>query len=169
MSVTNFDYVFRTVKKVIFKLATGNDVPVQMDGQCCIQAMVNQMIYRRTGQKLRIVTGSLGLGIQNPFFEYGCDSSNITSRHVQKGDFHTWLEDTNGNVYDMVTGYMVLISQLRGKTYSFEHNDRIEGKTKTSLRAKGLHYIPGEDQANLNREVIQRVFSCINVGLVDSL
>ena len=101
--------------------------------------------------------GSLGIGVETPFFEFGgsdwssyldFDSSPAT-KHDATGwtslDCHVWLQDDNDCIYDVKTSYVDVVKHLRNKTV--HQSERvIAGESRSTLAQKGLHYIPAPPQ-----------------------
>ena len=127
---------------------------VGLQGRCLAQAKLNSLSPAYKNLKLKIVVGSLGIGVGKPFYEYG-DPSWTTVDHFQCNynknmlDAHAWLEDEEGRVYDVQTQYWQNVASIQrriiraharlpeGTQYRL-----IEAKTKEELRHLGFHYSP---------------------------
>lgn len=106
----------------------------------CFHNMVN--FY--SGKQLKIVCGSLGIGIHAPFFEYGGPNYSTLSdfkNSYGSWDVHCWLEDKDGNVFDIFTPHMVRVERMRGKRTAYRARDVVSG-SKAHLQRMGLVYIP---------------------------
>jgi hypothetical protein len=129
-------------------------------GYCGVQATYNKA-HAYQHLHLRVVVGSLGIGKQNPFFEYGDRHYQHISQFFRPAlssfegsfgnlfeglfggsDMHVWLEDRDGKVFDIVEQNMILVAQWRKLSVSVKAGDIVEGVTKEELRRKGLHYVP---------------------------
>lgn len=124
------------------KLPTGQFC---MAGHCMVTARYSlEHVYK--GKGLHLVAGSLGIGKEDPWFEYG----NPKHRTVQDFmlpdghamDVHIWLEDKDARVYDVVTPYMVeLVAPFHEQQLDARSREVLEGVGKDALRERGLHYI----------------------------
>jgi hypothetical protein len=116
---------------------------------CFIRAILGRENLRGK-LNLKIVLGSLGLGKDKKIvYEFG--GLNFTRKEqfmtTQAGiyDIHVWLEDDNGNIYDVVTDYMLDVARFRRLDVDFNTpNTVIEGITKRTLAERGLHYLASE-------------------------
>lgn len=124
---------------------------VSLDHSCLQQAWYNQSHGYRD-LNLKLVLGSLGIGIVGPHFEFGGKSwSVVTDFLVQKQlnrtgqrtvDAHIWLEDGAGMIYDMVPISLIGVALIKKKKLGVVANERVEGMTAEALAELGLHYIP---------------------------
>jgi hypothetical protein len=104
--------------------------------QCCANAYINCRYYYKN-LKLKLVFGSLGL---NGHYEYGGVNWNVGDFDKNFGDFHCWLEDDEGNVYDYIFDFYNDISKLITRK-KLRIVGTLEGFSKTTLEQNGLHYI----------------------------
>lgn len=111
-------------------------------------------------RKLRVVYGSLGIGKERPFFEYGgleyrtvadfirgsmVDRSTHT---VIQWDMHAWAEDEQGLVYDMCVPYYHEVAEIRGRELDFssEGSVVIQATPRAELMKKGLTHLPAPSE-----------------------
>jgi len=113
--------------------------------QCFINSYLNQNgIYKSLD--LKMVVGSVGW---NDWFEYGGKGWTLLDFiKAKKGytswDAHCWLEDSEGNVYDFISGTDDLYTRHRtGKGLKLK--GVIQGVSKADLLKKGIEYIPGDE------------------------
>jgi len=117
------------------------------DENCFGRALYCQQKLAKLGVNFKIVVGSLGIGKNKLiFYEFG----GLNNTHKKKEDFikepgkydaHVWLEDSYGKIYDKVTGYIILCSQVRRVQLTFKNPTILEGVTKEELLFKGLSYV----------------------------
>lgn len=111
------------------------------------QAFMNQQVHQRLHHEhLKVVVGSLGIGVNSPYFEFGLPFGVSVQAIEKTSDYHVWLEDDQGNVLDFTTESMVQVAKSRGKIIHFDKNELIFLQSKASLKNQGLHYVAGEDQ-----------------------
>jgi hypothetical protein len=129
---------------------------ILINQNCCIlRALYNKDKY---DGELTIVAGSLGIGIGEPFFEFGGPSYSLSQFLRPPGflphggvdlslgvDSHVWLEDLDGKVFDVCDAGWLGVARMRGKKLTFCAGEVIEGVTKAELERKGLHYIAADD------------------------
>lgn len=157
-----------------------------VNGMPCYMAWFNKDFeYYDLG--LHVVCGSLAFGSNDdPWFEYGGrdwtrfkhfmnskliignTQFNVSSKnktgHKTLQDVHIWLEDDEGNVYDIVqTHFKIIEQQMRdypelyrnnsnivpGKQIiGFKEGDVIQGMSKDELKTKGLQYFPAPPETS---------------------
>jgi hypothetical protein len=110
---------------------------------CMLNAMYNQQnIYKE--KQLKVVYGSLGVGIDTPFYDFG-DPTWTKFSQFQKGkhnfDAHAWLEDEKGNIYDMTTPYLLTVAKVHRLNIQFQAHEAIVCKSLEECRKIGLHYV----------------------------
>lgn len=138
---------------------------------CNMQAMYNaKNRYAQLG--LKIVVGSLGLGKgRNVFFEFGGAHYKTVKQYfppnMSGADIHTWLEDNDGNVYDIVTAYMVDVTKIRSLKMDFKAEHIIEGLSKSKLRQHGLTYVPANP--DIHDHLRQRFLNMVPRNMVPRL
>lgn len=102
----------------------------------------------------RIAVGSLGLGLpglpgtdDSPWFEYGGQGFEKvhqfrSSPFTKEGqwDAHAWLEDRDGNVWDIISPYLKTVAKLRNKQLDAGLSI-FSGKSKSDCARLGFHYI----------------------------
>lgn len=110
---------------------------VCLGGACLKQAMYNKS---HAYSNCVIVVGSLGIGTEAPFYKYGGGSftsfadyrnspyTKLDAQGSLKWDVHAWLEDHQGNVYDIVTLSMLNCAVQRDKQLLAEPLKIIAGK-----------------------------------------
>lgn len=142
---------------------------------CIVTALYNKD-YCYKSKNLRAVAGSLGLGANTPFFEYGSPDYTTISQYLRpalaadlidvlrkKGksgmlsgsDFHLWLEDGDGNVYDVVDSVWLHIAMFRRLRVHARTKQIIKNQSKQSLKELGLHYIPAPE--NIQSELVSAI------------
>lgn len=112
-------------------------------GTCFMGAYFNQQ-NKYKDFKLRLIAGSLGM---NGHFEYGGrdwkKADFETKISGEKADFHAWLEDKDGNVYDFLYDEYSMIARLNtGK--GLRRTGLLEGVPKADLEALGIEYVPAD-------------------------
>lgn len=125
-------------------LKPGNELSY-LDFNCFTNAAYNmENAYR--SHTLNFVVGSLGIGVK-PFWEYGHvkykDYEDFDCQNTY--DAHAWLEDKHGNVFDFVYPSFVSIAHIHNRQIKLKKGTVIEGKSKSYLAKKGLHYISAPD------------------------
>ncbi len=100
--------------------------------------------------ELFVVNGSLGYGKEDKIkWRYGGPGFMAKSHFMPIKDdkkpadtvlMHTWLEDINGKVYDIVTS--VMIEDAKPHLDKIAEGFYIEGMTKDELKDMGIHYLP---------------------------
>jgi hypothetical protein len=127
----------------------------------------------------RIVIGSLGLGITDPWFEYGgrdfqkvhqFKSSDFTTNDG-RWDAHAWLEDEDGNVWDFITPYMKSVAKVRNKVLHEEPSSPaglciIRGKSKLECARFGLHYVATD---KLTSDVLSELMVPFDGSMLDKI
>ena len=138
---------------------------VECDGFCILQAMHNKEVYDAAQiPGLKLVSGSLGIGQDEPFFEYGGKDFDTAKDYLQSTtssrypdgtfclDAHVWIEDGRGRIYDIVTPQMLTTSRVRRKELSawITVHKPIEGIERSVLAGRGLHYVAAsKDTSNV--------------------
>jgi len=132
---------------------------LDLGGGCYIGSRWNQK-HAWKDLDLNLVCGSLGF---EDWFEHG-SPSYASARDFTGGkpigwDWHVWLEDSSGRVYDIVSGQWHGIAAIHGKRLDVPRGP-VEGVEKTRLHAKGLRYVaaPAETQCIL-LDMAGRVYS----------
>jgi hypothetical protein len=160
------------------------------EAQCVFQAWFNKDgKYQHQG--LRVVYGSLGIGVQDPYYELGGPEFTTIKQFMgtivefagvkidlkefmntkQKLNVHCWLEDGSGKVYDIVQSNWRIVAALHGKTLSssLKSGDALEGMSRKSLQRLGLHYIDAPEPAHtLLSQIAHRLFAEQYQHLLDS-
>lgn len=129
-----------------------------VDGRvlCIADACVRQAWYNSEhvykSLNLKVVAGSLGIGIHQPFYEYGgldyttlddFKNSPYTKKNIfgyRSWDAHVWLEDDAGNVYDVITDYMILVAKIMSKDIKLDQATLIEKRRPRYLKRLGFRY-----------------------------
>lgn len=138
------------------------------NGICLFSAWYNQA-HAYKDLSLTIVHGSLGFGMgDTPFFEYGGKDRTVVkdfvnTLFVRNGpptfDMHTWLEDDQGNVYDVVQSEWDMISNWNGQQINVQPWQAIQGMTKADLQKVGLHYVGAPPATQIVLEsMMQRLY-----------
>lgn len=93
--------------------------------RCCILCCWFNMDHALSGRECRLV---IGLGVSQPFYKYGGENYRTVSDFTRLMwrdddvrptiDFHSWLEDADGAVYDVIDEYMSWAAAVRGKELS---------------------------------------------------
>lgn len=117
-----------------------------LSGFCLMNAYINQRhAYKEKGLKMKI--GSLAI---NGWWEYGGENwKQADFARTFTGDscdFHAWLEDAEGNVYDCAQPWFNEVAKIRtGRPLTVK--GKIEGKSKEALSALGLTYKEADVEA----------------------
>lgn len=139
--------------------------PIELYRECPLQARVNQLVYKKRGLSLKAVIGSFGAGVQDDapphflfgrtlHFLYGHPNGELDAWDIYGGNFHYWLEDEQGNIYDVVAEpVMKQVAEITMGT------NIIEKQSKDFLKTLGFNYIPAPDQVAMNRELL-RIYGC---------
>ena len=121
-----------------------------LDGHCFIYTTYN-FKKKWTAPNMNIVCGTLGFGLQSEprWYEHGNPEWTSAKQFMNNGrvswDWHVWIEDDSGRVYDVVPAMWYYLAKVQGKTMTIadpEKNTVIEGVSKDHLKEKGLEYIP---------------------------
>jgi len=115
------------------------DIYLGQDRCCAKNAMVNRKIFF-AGKNLKLKTGHLRI---SKTIEIGYkDEKDLhkLAKNFQKGDFHCWLEDDEGNVYDNIQGNWVDTLRMQNVKPKFTKNMRFEKQPKKELAKIGLEY-----------------------------
>jgi len=112
--------------------------------QCC---SYNAYVNQRNAYKDLNLKWVFGSCAYNGFWEYGGPDYDDYDDY-KRGDFHVWLEDKEGRVYDFVTAQHDFCARVNtGKPLKVR--GIIEGKTKEELAALGVTYRPASDAIRL--------------------
>jgi hypothetical protein len=146
---------------------------LNLTNNCITNAIFNQQhIYADVQPRLKLVIGSLGLGVVPPgkaiddpkhgaWFEFGGlhhakleDFQKNAYMAMAEGhyDMHTWLEDEKGRVYDLFTLDLQRFTKQWGRSLckalqKTKSPVLLEQKPKKDLAAMGLHYVPAPADA----------------------
>lgn len=148
--------ILQTVpRRFVQNLGNGRSM-VHLDMYCYDQALYNSthMSPPHVAKgELRMVLGSLGVGVTDPFYDVGrveyttvehFRNSRYTHLNVDGSvswDAHVWLEDSKGRVYDTVSLSVMRCAHLHRKEIGFSYRHIICGMTKLDLARLGLHYV----------------------------
>ena len=137
-----------------------------LDGNCYLYAKYNkQKCYAQLG--LKLVCGRLGFGTTSPrWFEYG-KPMYITAKDFMGGsfswDWHVWLEDEDGRVWDVLPGIWHTLAHVYGRQISLggaTETRVIEGLDKEHLMKHVLEYVPAQEiTQSILFSVAQRVYT----------
>ena len=114
-------------------------------GYCFYNAIHNKA-HRYKHLNLRLVMGSVGIGYDCPFYEYGNPKWGWV-KEFKRGrlcyDAHCWLEDDQGRVYDAAhPDIYKIIAAKHDNEISDEIPHEIFGTDKYDLLCLGLYYEP---------------------------
>lgn len=131
-----------------------NSTVLFLDANCYIYSCYNcKKCWSALG--LKVVCGSLGFGTQEPrWYEHG-NPSWTSAKQFMGGsplswDWHVWLENDQGLVWDVLPGIWHFIAKIHRKKInlgSSTENIAIEGLSKDHLKRHGLEYIPANEEA----------------------
>jgi hypothetical protein len=109
-------------------------------GICLFMAWYNQT-HKYAPLKLHVVHGSLGFGTP-PFFEMGGQYNRVVADYHRGNSFnmHTWLEDAEGNVYDVVQPDWPPVAKFNQKEIYVTAWLELEKLSRKELRDMGLTY-----------------------------
>jgi hypothetical protein len=119
---------------------------------CFSNCLYNIQILRQDKRftNVKIVVGSLGIGVVGPFFEYGHRYERKFRDYLNPFgslDAHFWIQCTEkksrqtlifDNFYDQ---YYCMVAETRGKRLTIS-GEQIFFKTYDELKSLGLHYVP---------------------------
>jgi hypothetical protein len=121
-----------------------------LDGNCFVYATYNSK-KQWASLNLKLVCGTLGFGLPPAprWYEHGnpkwTSTKQFMNGHQASWDWHVWLENDDGAVYDIVPGMWHDLAAVNGKKLSIgdpTKNTLIEGLDKDHVNAHGLEYIP---------------------------
>lgn len=115
-------------------------------------------------QGMKLVVGSLGFG-GSAFFDgiwWALGSATAATAKDFGKRFHTWAEDGDGNVYDIVPKEWHELA-MRNRTVILvgdpDRAELIRGQSKENLSLQGLRYIPAPpDTQSVLHTIAQRAF-----------
>lgn len=123
-----------------------------LDGNCYICAYYNRLrCYAGLG--LKLVCGSLGFGKEHPRWLLFGKRHYVTAKDFMNGhplswDWHVWLENEEGCVWDVLPGMWHTLAHALGRHLgigSAEEDSVIEGLARDILEKEGLEYIPASE------------------------
>jgi hypothetical protein len=118
--------------------------------QCCAY---NAFVNQRNAYKDLNLKWVFGSCAYNGFWEYGGPDYDSYDDY-KRGDFHVWLEDKEGRVYDFVTAHHDFCARINtGKR--LQVRGMIEGETKERLARLGVTYLPASDAIRLKAFIHQ--------------
>lgn len=144
-------------------LCTNADGYTNIRGRCPHNVLENAKLYRRTlGLELRAKVGVCGFADTNSrdvHIVYG--GLILTGKPWTDGSesFHTWLEDSDGLIYDQVSPQTVELGDICGAdTSRVENNQRFVGVSREEIFSKfgvwyETHPAGGKMQDDLNAEI----------------
>lgn len=137
-----------------------------LEGNCYLCAMYNHKTCWND-LRLRVVCGSVGFGVEKSrWFEFGNPQyrtvADFQAGHPALWDWHVWLEDDGGSVWDVLPAVWHEIAALHGQRLHMGHAHGtvlIKGKEKGELVRHGLEYIPApETTQHLLLALAKRVY-----------
>jgi hypothetical protein len=141
--------------------------------QCVMQCSLNKMSPKYKPLNLRIRVGSLGLGIGEPFFEYGGDQYKTIGDFVNNGtmDMHAWLENDKGQIYDVHFHQWDRIATFRNKQVmttlsNTNPEEEWNAMDPLTLAQKGFHYLAAPES------IQELLFDCawkVQLGVVKTV
>lgn len=105
------------------------------------------LFFQKHYPNLRLVVGSLGIGMDDPFWEYGGPTYKNLKQFRMNGvseqlDGHVWCQDEQGLIYDVVTSYMIKVAAIHQKKIGLKDKMIVKKVSKDSLVKLGFHYMP---------------------------
>jgi len=136
------------------------------EGSHCFTQSIYNLENGYSDRNLKIVVGSLGIGIKTPFYEHGGLDRKTVSQFLRPyipssfrgtvkrntfsgSDIHVWLETCDGGVYDIVDPLWLNVAFVRGLDLHVDLRQILENKDKDDLRKIGLHYYPAPEALQL--------------------
>ena len=118
---------------------------IALPGRCLDQAVANQKVYRAMGKDLKLKLGGIGVKVGRTKVEWLYAPNGHA---IMMTDFHSWLEDDDGKVYDMITSPIwqsalcYKMEDGRQFDFPFKLNEVLMGRDKKELAKQNLIYIP---------------------------
>jgi hypothetical protein len=138
---------------------------LSVSNQCILCALFNAK-HAYSSLSLHPVVGSLGVGTENPYYEYG-NPMWSTAEQFHMGmttfDCHVWLEDARGRVYDVVTGPMAAAALLQQRKILVKPGLVLEEVEKEKCLRLGLSYVAAP--ASIQGELLSMIKTTHRVRL----
>lgn len=107
------------------------------------------MIYTvGIGVRANLVVGSLGIGTQAPFWEWGGPEYRSLEQFLQPiplattGDAYMWAQDEAGLIYDVVNQHKIDVANIRGRSIGTRQPQMLYGVSYAEAERLGFHYLP---------------------------
>jgi len=137
---------------------------VCIDDNCSGNAIMNKSTFESlSGSQVHVVCGSFGVVKDNGdiWWEWGTGRENspeqeflVSSCDSTKQNCHFWLENDNGDVFDIVPTYItnivVPVHTARVDLSQLVCQAVVTGQSKATLRGYGLVYVPAEKSVQHN-------------------
>ena len=136
-----------------------------MFGCCLNNSLMNKETYEKEfGIKTIIKVGSLGFGLKDIHYEYGCKNEKELKEKYVKGEkmfnIHFWLEDSEGNIIDLFYYEYLMICKNNGVKCLFNRPCLLR-KKKEMLSRMGIHYLEIKNK-KLRKEICEKVLRSIS-------
>jgi len=118
--------------------------------QCC---SYNAFVNQRNAYKDLNLKWVFGSCAYNGFWEYGGPDYDSYD-DFKRGDFHVWLEDKEGRVYDYITAHHDFCARINTGS-RLQVRGMVEGETKERMAAWGVTYLPASDSIRLKAFIHQ--------------
>ena len=142
------------------------DVIKRSDNCCVIVAVKNYLMSQRRG---RLIVGSLGVGLRDPWFEFGGKDWTTTSQFrtvkwgVKLWDCHVWYELVDDTIYDVVTDNVVVVAQQHGREVRLAPLTVVGGRSRVWWMQQGFWYKPAP--AEIQEELLRAVMATAVEGI----
>ena len=100
------------------------------------------------GVRANLVVGSLGIGTQAPFWEWGGPEYQSLEQFLQpiQGDSacdaYMWVQDEAGLIYDVVNQYKIDVADIQSKVILTRLPQMLHGVSYAEAERLGFHYLP---------------------------
>jgi hypothetical protein len=169
----HFQYgdVFKTEDGTVSRPQTDTGL-YYLPHQAIMQVYLNKQSPKYKALNLRVVVGSLGLGIgpEKPFYEYGGDHYTTIRQFTRDGtmDMHAWLEDEKGQIYDIHFYWWDTLASFRIKrvTSTLTKDNNVEewcAMDKSILAERGYHYLAAPESIH---DLLLRCAIKVQMGVV---
>lgn len=118
--------------------------------RCLYQSIHNKTILQKSGKNLHLKCGGLAIDLDSKLkWVYAVNGYSIAGIK-ENGDYHFWLEDDDGKIYDFITPILVdyintMILKGHTSTFAFSSFHYFNGETKNNLLSKGIFYIESKN------------------------
>jgi hypothetical protein len=100
------------------------------------------------GVRANLVVGSLGIGTQAPFWEWGGPEYLSLEQFLQPipvattSDAYMWAQDESGLIYDVINQHKIDVANIRGRSIGTRQPQMLYGVSYAEAERLGFHYLP---------------------------